>query len=103
MAVNTEQLNELLKELRANEPEKRKKVSGFAKKLTTAIIIITFVVGIVGSFEAVPINMKDFTSFIPMFASLFIPLVLSIGVNSAIEKHEKAELEKEKIKQGKNE
>ena len=98
--VNTEQLTELLKELRSNEPNKKKKISGFAKKLTTAIIIITFIIGIAGSFDAVPFNMESFISFIPMFASLFIPLVLSIGVNSAIENHDKAELEKEKIKNG---
>ena len=75
-----------------------KKVTGFAKKLTYAIIIVSFVVGIVGSFEGIPFNMDGYVSFIPVFASLFIPLVLSIGVNSAMDKKNKTEIEKDLLK-----
>lgn len=95
--IDMEQLNALMKQIQ--EPPK-KKISGFAKKLTFFIIISTFLLGAIGSFDAVPFNMDAFTSFIPMFASLFIPLVLSIGINSAMEKHEKAEIRKEEIKCG---
>jgi len=97
--IDMEQLNALMKSMQ--EPPK-KKITGMAKKLTYAIIIITFLLGAAGSFDIVPFNMDAFTSFIPMFASLFIPLVLSIGINSAFDKHEKAEVEKEAIKAGKD-
>lgn len=80
----------------------KKKISGFAKKLTYAIIIITFILGVLGSFESVPFDMAAFTSFIPMFSSLFIPLVLSIGINSAFQTHEKTVLEKEVIEAAKH-
>jgi hypothetical protein len=93
--LNTEQLNQLLKSMQS-VPKKR--ISGFAKKLSYAIIIITFIIGVAGSFNVIPFNMEAFVSFIPMFASLFIPLILSIGINSALEKHEKAEVEKEAIR-----
>jgi len=89
--LNTEQLNQLLKSMQS-VPKKR--ISGFAKKLSYAIIIITFIIGVAGSFNVIPFNMEAFVSFIPMFASLFIPLILSIGINSALEKHEKAEVER---------
>ena len=95
--IDTKELNKLLEKLQ-NPPKKR--IKGFAKWLTYFIIIATFLLGAIGSFEMVPLDMEAFTSFIPMFASLFIPLVLSIGINSAFEKHEKAEVEKEMIKCG---
>lgn len=95
--IDLSQLNTIMDELK--EPPK-KRIHGFAKKLTYAIIIITFIFGIIGNFDFIPFNMEGFVSFIPMFASLFIPLVLSIGINSAMEKHEKTSLEKEIIKKG---
>jgi len=97
--IDMEQLNKIMQQMR--EPPK-KKITGTAKKLTYVIIIITFILGVLGSFDAVPFDMNAFTSFIPMFASLFIPLVLSIGINSAFEKHEKAEVEKELVKAAKH-
>jgi hypothetical protein len=80
----------------------KKKISGFAKKLTYSIIIITFLLGVIRSFDTVPFDMNAFTSFIPMFSSLFIPLVLSIGINSAFSTHEKTVLEKEIIEAAKH-
>jgi len=77
-----------------------KTIKGPAKLITYCIIIITFLVGIIGSFSIIPFNMNNFISFIPVFSSLYIPLVLSIGVNSALEKKNLADIEKEVIKNG---
>ena len=95
MSADATKLNETIDSL--NEGPK-KKIHGKAKVLTYSIIIITFIVGVAGSFDALPFNMDDYTSFIPVFASLFIPLILSIGVNSAMDKKYKTEVEKEKMK-----
>lgn len=97
MSADMSKLNETIDSL--NQAPK-KKIHGTAKILTYAIIIVTFVVGVVGSFEfeALPFDMASYVSFIPVFASLFIPLVLSIGVNSAMDKKYKSEIEKEAMK-----
>lgn len=95
--VNYEELAKTLDELK-NKP--KRKIKGFAKSLSYAIIIIAFLIGIGGSFEDVPFDMDAYVSFLPMFSALFIPLIVSIGVNSAVDKHEKAQIEKEKAKNG---
>jgi len=56
-----------------------------AKKLTLAILLITFVMGVIGSwFKA--FDMEDYTLFLKAFGVLYIPLIASIGGNSAMEK-----------------
>lgn len=96
--VADDQLKTLLAHYNSINNNPRKKINGFAKNLTYVIIITTFLIGIIGSFDVVPFNMESFISFIPMFASLFIPLVLSIGINSAVDKKAKADLEITKCK-----
>ena len=97
--INYDQLIKTMEQLKGEGSEK-KKIRGFAKKLTYSIIIITFLIGIVGSLDAVPFNMESFVSFLPMFAALFIPLIISIGYNSAIEKKGEKDVEKARVEKG---
>lgn len=97
--INYEQLAKTMEQLKR---EPKKKIHGFAKKLTYAIIIITFLIGIIGSLDGIPFNMESFVSFLPMFAALFIPLIISIGYNSAIEKKGEKEVEAEKVRVANN-
>ena len=75
-----------------------KGIKGFAKKLTYAILIIILLAGLVGAYGIVKtFIMDDFIRFIEAFAWLFIPFILSIGANSAIDRREKNQLEKTKV------
>lgn len=71
-----------------------KGIKGFAKKLTYAIIIIAFLVGVLGAFTFVPFDMAAYVSFLPAIALFVIPLILSIGANSAVEKIKEKDVEK---------
>lgn len=61
-------------------------IKGFAKKLTYAIIILVTAVGILGSFTVIPFDMDAYVKFLPALAWLVVPLVVSIGANSAVDK-----------------
>lgn len=80
-----------------NRKKEGKVFSGFAKKLTYFIIIFIFLFGILGSFRFMDFDMAAFTNFIPAFAWLVVPLIIMIGVNSAVEKHEDAEVKKTEV------
>lgn len=95
MESNMGNLNEIIESL---QKVPGKKIEGFAKKLTYAIIILTFLIGVIGSFNVLNFNMNSFVKFIPVFSALFIPLIISIGVNSAFDKKNKTEIEKEMMR-----
>jgi hypothetical protein len=59
-----------------------------AKKITLAMILIVFLVGLVGSFITT-FNMIGFIAFIKGFSVMYIPLIASIGVNSGLKKVKK--------------
>jgi len=59
-----------------------------AKKITLAMILIVFGVGLVGSFITT-FNMSGFIEFIKGFSVMYIPLIASIGVNSGLKKVKK--------------
>ncbi len=56
-----------------------------AKKLTLIIIVLAFIIGCIGAFVA-QFNMTGYIDFIKGFGVLYIPIILSIGANSAVEK-----------------
>jgi len=95
--INYEQFIKTMEQLKGENSE-GKKIKGFAKRLTYTIIIITFLIGIVGSLDAIPFNMESFVSFLPMFAALFIPLIISIGYNSAVDRKGQREVEREEVR-----
>ena len=95
--VNSDELKQSLQSLRDGDF----KIRGWAKRISYGVIITTFLVGIVGSFEAVGFDMASFATFLPPFGFIFVPLLISIGVNSAIEKHEKAKILAKEEKQKK--
>jgi len=56
-----------------------------AKKITLAILVISFAIGCVGSWFEV-FDMDAFTKFLIHFSPFYLGLIASIGTNSAIEK-----------------
>ena len=74
-----------------------KGIKGFAKRLTYTIIIIAFLVGVIGSFEFVPLDMDAYAKFLPAVSLFVIPLILSIGANSAVEKIRERDVERAKV------
>jgi membrane-anchored protein YejM (alkaline phosphatase superfamily) len=59
-----------------------------AKKITLAILIISFAIGCIGSWFEV-FDMDAFTKFLIHFSPFYLGLIASIGTNSAIEKVKK--------------
>jgi len=74
-----------------------KQIKGFAKKLTYGIIIISFVIGVLGSTDYIKFNMADYVQFLGAFAWVVVPLIISIGANSAMDKINKKDIEKTKM------
>ena len=56
-----------------------------AKKITLAIMVVAFVMGLVVSFFP-PQVMENFKTFLYAYLPFFLGMVGSIGVNSALEK-----------------
>ena len=52
---------------------------GIAKKITLSMAVITFIIGIVGSWEKIPLDMDDYTNFVESFGMIYFPIILSIG------------------------
>lgn len=71
-----------------------KGIKGFASKLTYAIIIVSFLVGIIGSFGLWGFDMDAYVKFLPAIGFLVVPLIISIGTNSAVTKIKNGETEK---------
>lgn len=59
--------------------------SRVAKKITLAILVISFAIGCVGSWFEV-FNMDAFTKFLIHFSPFYLGLIASIGTNSVVEK-----------------
>lgn len=76
---------ELMKEMQT-AGDKRKPLKGAAKWITLTILILAFVVGVFGSFEAANFNMDDYVKFLESFAWFFGPLVISVGVGTSTKK-----------------
>lgn len=66
--------------------EEKKPAKGFAKWLTMLIILVCLSIGVLGCFAWVDFDMNKYTEFLPVFGILFVPLILSIGANSAVKK-----------------
>ena len=56
-----------------------------AKKITLAIMVVAFVMGLVISFFQLQV-MENFKTFLYAYLPFFLGMVGSIGVNSALEK-----------------
>jgi hypothetical protein len=56
-----------------------------AKKLTLAILVIAFLVGLVGCFLAF-FDMDKFTKFLGAFLPFFLGMVASVGAGSIVSK-----------------
>lgn len=72
-----------------------KGIKGFAKKLTYAIIIVAFLIGVLGSFTFIPFDMEAYVSFLPAIGLLIIPLIISIGASSVTDKIQQGKKERE--------
>ena len=59
--------------------------SRVAKKITLAILVISFAIGCIGSWFEV-FNMDAFTKFLIHFSPFYLGLIASIGTNSVVEK-----------------
>lgn len=93
------QLTEMLSSI-VNGGKAKQAIKGVAKWITLAILIITFAVGVIGSFAWANFEMDKFTSFLPTFALFYVPLVVSIGASSVAKRvGENKEKEIEKIKE----
>ena len=66
--------------------EEKKPAKGLAKWLTMFTILVCLGIGILGCFAFVNFNMANYVEFLPVFGILFVPLILSIGANSAVKK-----------------
>lgn len=97
-----EVLKEFLTENGSNSAIKKKPLKGIAKNMTIAILIITFIVGVVGNFTWANFEMTTFIDFLKTYAWFYIPLVGSIGVNSVVKKVKDKKIEEEFIKEEKN-
>lgn len=69
------------------------KIKGVAKKLTLTILGLVSITGIVGAFLTVKFNMSGYVDFIKALSGFYIPLVVSIGYNSAVSKKEETKKE----------
>ena len=56
-----------------------------AKKLTLAILVITFLVGLVGCFLAF-FNMDKFVQFLGAFLPFFLGMVASVGTGAVVDR-----------------
>jgi len=70
------------------ETVKASPIKGFAKTLTLIIIGITYIIGVLGSFDFMNFEMDKFVEFLPVFAYVFVPLLISIGASKIVEKIE---------------
>jgi hypothetical protein len=58
--------------------------SGSAKKITLGIVVISFIIGVLGSMGIVPLEMDTYTKFLDNYQPTLITLLCSIGVGSAV-------------------
>lgn len=79
---------------------KNKISSNLAKNMTLVILGVIFLLGCIGPFLRI-FDMEGFALFIKNFALLYIPLITSIGANSAVEKV--IEKQEKKLKSDKEE
>lgn len=64
----------------------KEKLQGLAKFLTLGAMGLILIFGILGNFAFMSFNMATYTNFVPVFAVVLAPFVLSIGANSAVKK-----------------
>ena len=57
-----------------------------AKKITLGILVVSVILGMVMLFLP-NLSMDRFMTYVKAVAYLYTPLIASIGINSAIEKH----------------
>ena len=60
-----------------------------AKKITLAILLVAFIVGLVGCFLKV-FDMDKFTKFLSAFLPFFLGMVASVGTGSVVSKIQEA-------------
>lgn len=88
-ANKLKETREMINVIEEEKHKYRKKVKGIAKTITLSMMVIAFLVGLVGSFKQIPLDMKDFTMFLGSFAPFYMILIVSIGANSVVEKVKK--------------
>lgn len=89
---------EMSKKTKLGEKIKFFFTKGIAKKMTLSMAVIIFIIGIIGSFEGVPLDMTAFTDFIQSFGYVYIPLIISIGANASLDTWKKGKTKIEKVK-----
>lgn len=72
----------------------KRTIKGVAKKLTLIILAVVSITGVVGAFMNGNFNMGGYVNFIKALSGFYIPLVASIGYNSATKKKEETKKEK---------
>lgn len=65
-----------------------------AKKLTLIILVLYSIIGLLGSFEFLPLDMNSFATFLKAFSLFYIPLITSIGVGTVVKKIQENKKEK---------
>ena len=59
---------------------------GIAKKLTLIILGVVSFTGVIGAFMPVMFNMAGYSEFIRALSVFYVPIIASIGYNSAVDK-----------------
>jgi len=57
-----------------------------AKKITLIILVSYSIIGLLGSFKFLPLDMNAFATFLKAFSLFYIPLITSIGAGSVAKK-----------------
>ncbi len=64
----------------------KKKAQGIAKLTSLILLIVLSLVGIVGSFDAIGLNMASYKNFLSVFMWPVMVLLISIGVGTIVGK-----------------
>lgn len=62
------------------------KAPGSAKLVTLIVLFGITTIGILGSFNFMDFNMDNYVKFLDKFVWFFLPIITSIGANTAIQK-----------------
>jgi len=85
MEISPEKLNLIQNVLNAKSIDNKPRVlKGVAKHMTIFVLMGTFLLGSLGSFDFVPFDMTAYVLFLENFMWLFLALILSIGTNSVV-------------------
>jgi len=83
---NVKQEVQTLESAFTNPDGTKTKITGIGKWFTLASMAIILIIGILGNFAFMNFNMGTFNNFVPVFALVLAPFVVSIGADGAIKR-----------------